>query len=468
MAAAPMLSMKVKNTFIDIDVEHFSDEFLNGYVRTGPGCVARQMSEPAPSTTKYLLCLKAEPHMEDTSASGSLEEPDMEDEASMKGSVGDPCERMMEEADCCDAARPGEMLPPQWPLGRMERQVIGARQTYEEMPRQVTEECWAMWGTSLCSPGATFDLQATELNQKMQGEDASYLPSASPDFSGFCQMLSPGCMIMPYGMTPSTEDFVPVGALTMPEASVQQSAAPVDTPIKGVSDEWAEVRTIVIRNLPNKYTQQLLIEEINSRGFADTFDFLYLPIDPSTDANRGYAFVNFADTNDALRFKAEFDGRQMARFDSSKFVVVMPAALQGFDANYAHYSNARVNRGDPARRPLFLHDVSVTANKSKRRGGRRHGKSLIDIALRAKEKKAAAAKLSTEVRPTAVPAAQPSPIPRVVLPPSHGGSGNQIATGGTAVAQSLTESAAAKFCPMCGGKRSTDDRFCAFCGSTLA
>merc|ERR1719271_959269 len=150
---------------------------------------------------------------------------------------------------------------------------------------------------------------------------------------------------------------------------------------------WADTTTIMMRNLPNKYTQRMLLTEINQVGFLGTFDFLYLPIDPETSANRGYAFLNFIDPSFAWMFKISFEGRKMNRFNSNKVVSVMPATLQGFDANYTHYSSARVNRGDPAARPLFLREPTnpmlSDTNRGCRggRGRRRHG-SLMAAATR--------------------------------------------------------------------------------------
>lgn len=120
-----------------------------------------------------------------------------------------------------------------------------------------------------------------------------------------------------------------------------------------VPSEWLEVTTVMMRNLPNKYTQQMLLMEVNSCGFGGTFDFLYLPIDAETAANRGYAFLNFLDPSSAWMFRCMFEGRKMSRFNSKKVISVVPATLQGFDANYAHYTRARVSRGDPSARPLF-------------------------------------------------------------------------------------------------------------------
>jgi hypothetical protein len=118
--------------------------------------------------------------------------------------------------------------------------------------------------------------------------------------------------------------------------------------------EWSDTTTVMMRNLPNKYTQRMLLTEVNEVGFIGTFDFLYLPIDPETNANRGYCFVNFVSPSASWLFKKAFEGRAMSFFNSKKVVSVAPATLQGFEANYAHYSSARVNRGDPATRPLFL------------------------------------------------------------------------------------------------------------------
>lgn len=142
---------------------------------------------------------------------------------------------------------------------------------------------------------------------------------------------------------------------------------------------WANVTTVMMRNLPNKYTQRMLLTEINQIGFLGTFDFLYLPIDPETQANRGYAFLNFIDPSFAWMFKMSYEGRKMNRFNSSKVVSVMPATLQGFDANYTHYSSARVNRGDPAARPLFLREpthsvpLKATRDRFQKRGNRPRG-----------------------------------------------------------------------------------------------
>jgi hypothetical protein len=267
-------------------------------------------------------------------------------------------------------------------------------------------------------------------------------PVAMQDFSTHVSVLPQGCVMLPMGIVSATQGNASPGHMATPEHVVPEASPTVATPIKTVTDEWTDVHTIMMRNVPNKYTQNQLIDELNCRGFSGTFDFIYLPIDPDTDANRGYAFVNFDDPSDAQLFKAEFDGCRMSHFDSHKFLTVTPATLQGFDANYSHYANARVNRGDPAKRPMFFREPHMNTGKS-RRSGRRHGKSMIDIALRSKDRKAAAAAKASMQNADAT----------------------QLKTSVVA-AQELP--AARQFCPACGGKRSPAGNFCAFCGSSLA
>mmetsp|Transcript_18366 Transcript_18366/g.53038 ORF Transcript_18366/g.53038 Transcript_18366/m.53038 type:complete len:444 (-) Transcript_18366:250-1581(-) len=239
----------------------------------------------------------------------------------------------------------------------------------------------------------------------------------------------------------------------MPAMSQCSGMAPAvaDPPKSRAPEEWREVTTVMMRNLPNRYSQQMLLEEVSNAGFSGAFDFFYLPIDPETMANKGYAFINFVEPEAAWRFKSSFEGTQMARFNSSKFVSVSPAALQGLEANYAHYSTARCSRGDPSTRPIFLREPTSAGSglrqRGSRRGGQRHrgsGRSLVDVAAQQQQDEQVR-RQQVQQRPSPAPPAAPA--------------ASLLAGGPQMVAQ---------FCPYCGGPVRPMFRFCQFCGNAQA
>jgi len=67
--------------------------------------------------------------------------------------------------------------------------------------------------------------------------------------------------------------------------------------------------TLMLRNLPNDYTQAMVLELLESKGFgSNTFNFFYLPIDFQTRVALGYAFIDLAHPSLVQPFWEALDG----------------------------------------------------------------------------------------------------------------------------------------------------------------
>lgn len=105
----------------------------------------------------------------------------------------------------------------------------------------------------------------------------------------------------------------------------------------------AERTTVMLRNLPNSYTRQMLLELIDAEGFEGEYDFVYLPTDFTSHAGLGYTFVNLISPDVARRFWEHFDGFSKWALKSSKVCTPcwsMPH--QGLKPHIERYRNSPV------------------------------------------------------------------------------------------------------------------------------
>ncbi|KAF4682069.1 hypothetical protein FOZ60_011198 [Perkinsus olseni] len=124
---------------------------------------------------------------------------------------------------------------------------------------------------------------------------------------------------------------------------------------EGGGEAEEELTTVMLRNIPNKYTQSSLLEAIDEKGFKTMYNFFYLPVDFKNGCNMGYAFINFAHHDYAVRFMEVFDGYQLPAVRSVKICAVCWARVQGLERNVEHYRNSPVNElPDPQYRPLLF------------------------------------------------------------------------------------------------------------------
>ncbi|CAK0864701.1 unnamed protein product [Prorocentrum cordatum] len=99
--------------------------------------------------------------------------------------------------------------------------------------------------------------------------------------------------------------------------------------------------TLYVQGIPAECTKSQLMAWINSFGFAGTYDYLYLPRCLRTQKSKGYAFINFVDSETAQRF-TEVLGRVSVHPRSS--LVVLVSMTQGLVENLARWMRARSRR----------------------------------------------------------------------------------------------------------------------------
>ena len=85
----------------------------------------------------------------------------------------------------------------------------------------------------------------------------------------------------------------------------------------------------MIRNIPNKYTQDKLLETLDSEEQAGRYDFLYLPMDQKNSANMGYAFINFVHPLYIVDFFKRFKGKRWKCYNSTKVCDLCYGRIQG-------------------------------------------------------------------------------------------------------------------------------------------
>jgi len=121
------------------------------------------------------------------------------------------------------------------------------------------------------------------------------------------------------------------------------------------------ITTMMIRNIPGRYSQNDLMMDLSDLGLAETYDFLYLPMDKATSANVGYAFVNFVQSSKAQQCIQCFEAFRFQRHQrsSNKWAKVSVAHLQGLEKNLAHYEKAAVNVcKEKRRRPVVMANIA--------------------------------------------------------------------------------------------------------------
>jgi RNA recognition motif-containing protein len=103
--------------------------------------------------------------------------------------------------------------------------------------------------------------------------------------------------------------------------------------------------TVMVRNVPCKYNQAKLVEELEE-FIGDRWNFFYAPVSRKSQSCLGYAFINFRNPRAAADFKKRFEGYnfKLQNVTRQKIATVSYSSIQGFEANTGFYRGPRVRK----------------------------------------------------------------------------------------------------------------------------
>lgn len=128
----------------------------------------------------------------------------------------------------------------------------------------------------------------------------------------------------------------------------------MELPQGGIMGGEANITTLMIRNLPRSLTQRVLLSELDTSGFADIYDFVYMPCSFEHREAKGFAFVNLIDPLSAEAFASAWHRSHRCGIAPGDAPLnLSPAVVQGFEANVRKWASARMNRvRNPDLRPF--------------------------------------------------------------------------------------------------------------------
>lgn len=138
------------------------------------------------------------------------------------------------------------------------------------------------------------------------------------------------------------------GTFWIPVQQVQQ-AVPAWCMVPCMQSNVQELpwTTVMLKNIPNDYTQEMLLNLLDEEGFSCKYNFVYMPMDFRSGSAFGYAFINIITAEDTQLFECHFQGFCRWAFPSRKVAeVTWSRPMQGLAATIDRYRNSPVMHQD--------------------------------------------------------------------------------------------------------------------------
>jgi len=224
---------------------------------------------------------------------------------------------------------------------------------------------WLAYPPDLALPNAEevndqagFEFTSLEaLQNSLASMLAKHIPSGTEPASKSQEALLNGGL----GVAKSPGLASPPGLMPPPGLEFTSEGANYDMELQNVVELPKGCTTVMLRNIPNKYSREKLAAQLQSDGFCRDVDFIYLPIDFRNKCNVGYAFLNFRTPEACRRFAGEYHQRdateKLPGFKSRKICEVSEARCQGRQENIRRLQASQVMQqlaGQPEWLPLLF------------------------------------------------------------------------------------------------------------------
>jgi len=98
--------------------------------------------------------------------------------------------------------------------------------------------------------------------------------------------------------------------------------------------------TVIMKNIPNAYSRDQLLDLFDQYGFRGFYDFFHVPADFAQRANLGYCVINLVDRAAYERFKEVFEGFSQWDSLSEKVCELVESKDQGLRYHVERYRNS--------------------------------------------------------------------------------------------------------------------------------
>ncbi|CAG8552120.1 3597_t:CDS:10 [Ambispora gerdemannii] len=175
-------------------------------------------------------------------------------------------------------------------------------------------------------------------------------------------------------MGPNNSTIVVSGEKTIPDKNTLD--------LEKIASGEDQRTTFMIRNIPNKYTQRMLLETLDETHKSQ-YNFFYLRMDFKNRCNVGYAFINFVNACAVLSFAKSRVGKRWSKFNSEKVCELAYANIQGKKALVEKFRNSSVMDELPEYRPkIFFSSGALRGQEQPFPEPNNHQKKMKSLAAR--------------------------------------------------------------------------------------